>query len=45
MHPNYQHSFARSASIALPQWPILSNRQSGLARAFRDAGESDVLMR
>jgi len=45
MHPNYQHSFARSAFNALPRRPILSNRQCGPACAFRDAGETDVLMR
>jgi hypothetical protein len=45
MHPNYRNSFARTAFIALPQCPILSNRLSGLACAFRDAGETDVLMR
>jgi hypothetical protein len=45
MHPNYRNSFARTAFIARPQCPILSNRLGGPACAFREAGDSDVLMR
>ena len=44
MHPNYRKSFDRPAFAALPQRWILANRRSVPARAFRDAGESDVLM-
>ena len=45
MHPNYRKSFARTASAALRQSLILSNRRGVPACALRDAGEPDVLMR